>query len=110
MNVTYNWAITDMYTMPTPTPEYVTMVRYTVEATDSTSNTTVSMNRMANFPIEPSQNTFIAYADLTPAIVLDWIQEDTNQVQAIEGALQDQINRIINPPVTPSNTTLPWAN
>ena len=108
MAINYSWTVTDMYTMPTPTPDYVSMIRYNVEATDDTSNTTVSINRMTDFRVDANQTSFIAYSDLTPQIVLGWIQEDTQQVQAIEGALQDQINRIVNPPITPTNTTLPW--
>lgn len=109
MSVTFNWVVTDMYTMPTPTADYVSMVRYNIQATDDANNT-VSMDRMTDFPVDPSQNTYIAYANLTPQIVLSWVQEDTNLVNNIQSSLEDRLNRIVNPPILPTNTPVPWTN
>ena len=109
MSTNFSWVVTNVYTMPEPTPNYVTMVQYTVEATDSSSNTTVSLNRSSNFPVDANQTSFIAFSDLTEEIILSWIQSDTEETDRIKEALQSRIDSTLNPPVRPTRVDPPWV-
>jgi hypothetical protein len=51
--------------------------------------------------------TFIPYASLTEAIVIGWIPE--SQITSAQQCVQGQIDSLINPPVSPANTPLPWS-
>lgn len=107
MTTTYTWTVTQMYTVPSPTPDYVVQAFYTVFGTDGTYSGTISS--VAQFSQDSSQNTFIPYDQLTEAEVLGWIQAEPNVVISMEACVQGQIDSQIKPPVVPQNTPLPWA-
>ena len=73
---TYQWTVTALSTMPTPTPEYVVLAQYTVTGTDGTI--TVETQGISQFSVNPEQTDFVPYADLTEEIVLGWIQSEQN--------------------------------
>ena len=105
---TYQWTVTALSTMPTPTPEYVVLAQYTVTGTDGTI--TVETQGISQFSVNPEQTDFVPYADLTEEIVLGWIQSEQNLVVNTQANLDGQIDSILNPPVSPTNTPLPWSN
>ena len=108
MSNQYLWTVTALSTMPTPTPEYVVLAQYTVTGTDGTI--TVETQGTSQFSVNPEQTDFVPYADLTEAIVLGWIQSEQNLVVNTQANLDGQIESIVNPPVTPQITPLPWSN
>ena len=105
---TYLWKVTALSTMPTPTPDYVVMAQYIVTGTDGTN--TVSIQGLSQFEVNPEQKDFVPYAQLTEETVLGWIQSEPNLVINTQANLDGQIESIVNPPVSPQNTPLPWSN
>jgi len=106
MAITYTWSIDRMYTMPTPQPEFVVNVTWTLTGTDGTN--TASIGGDSTFSQEG--DTFTPYADLTEAQVLGWVQDQLgeNGISNYKANVDGQINSMINPPVTPTNEPLPW--
>ena len=102
----YTTTITSMYTVNTPNPDYVVNVLFTVSGTDGTH--TASIDGNIQFTSE-QESTFIPYADLTETIVLGWINEATNNQANYYANIDGQIASMVNPPVSPSNTPLPWS-
>jgi hypothetical protein len=103
MATTFATTINAMYTVQQPDPDYVVNVLWTVTGVDGTytcsigGNTTFSSNQ---------SDTFIPYDQLTEEIVLGWIPED--QIVSAQACVQGQIDSMINPPVSPQRTPLPW--
>ena len=106
MSNQYLWTVTALSTMPTPTFEYVVYAQYTVTGTDGTN--TASIDGNCQFTSN-QESVFIPYADLTEEIVLGWINESTDNQANYYANIDGQINSIVNPPVSPSNTALPWS-
>lgn len=107
MTMTYNTTITAMYTVQQPDPDYVVNVLFTVEGTDGEH--TASIDGNVQLTANQEQTDFIPYADLTPEIVLGWINEATENQANYYANIDGQIESQINPPVIPQNTALPWA-
>ena len=110
---TYTWTVTSMSTLPSPPApinEYVVNAQYTVTGTNgATPPVTASINGIAIFSIDTTV-TPIPYNSLTEAQVLSWIQDQPNLVVNMQSNIDGQIESIVNPPVSPQNTPLPWAN
>jgi len=102
---TYTTTITNMYTVSTPDPDYVVNVLFTVSGTDGTH--TASIDGNIQFAQEAKESGFIPYAQLTQAEVLSWINE-SGQIPNLEANIDGQIASMVNPPVSPQNTPLPW--
>ena len=103
---TYTTTINAMYTVNTPDPDYVVNVLFTVSGTDGTYTASIDGNCQFN----SNQSTvFIPYDELTEEIVLGWINENTDNQANYYANIDGQINSLINPPVSPANTPLPWA-
>ena len=103
---TYTTTITAMYTVSTPDPDYVVNVLFKVEGTDGTN--TASIDGNIQFAEKSSDNAFIPYDQLTQEIVLGWINEATDNQANYYANIDGQIASIVNPPVSPVNTPLPW--
>jgi hypothetical protein len=103
---TYTTTINAMYTVQAPNPNYVVNVLWTLTGTDGTH--TASINGNTQLAIEASDPNFVPYANLTQAIVIGWIPP--NQIASAQSNVDGQIQSIINPPVSPANTPLPWSN
>jgi hypothetical protein len=103
---TYTTTINQLYTVPNPTG-YVVNVLFTVSGTDGTH--TAEVQGSINFTPEQNQPDYIPYDQLTQAEVLGWINEATNNQVNYYANIDGQINSIVNPPVSPQNTPLPWA-
>lgn len=75
---------------------------YTVDANDGT----YSAGAYGSVGLEqPNPNNIIPYANLTPEIVIGWVQDRLN-VEEIEDSLQSQLDEK-NAPTTA--TGLPWS-
>jgi len=106
MAITYTWSIDRMYTMPTPQPEFVVNVTWTLTGTDGTN--TASIGGDSTFS---EGDTFTPYADLTESQVLGWVQDQLgeNGIANYQANVDGQINSMINPPVSPTVEPLPWS-
>ena len=101
---TFTTTITAMYTLQQPDPNYVVNALWEVTGVDG--EYTASIGGNTTFSSE-QMGTFIPYASLTEAIVIGWIPE--SQITSAQQCVQGQIDSLINPPVSPENTPLPWS-
>ena len=101
---TFTTTITAMYTMQQPDPDYVVNVLWEVTGVDGEYTASIGGNTTFNSNQSPS---FIPYDELTEATVIGWIPE--NAMASAQACVQGQINSMINPPVSPENTPLPWS-
>jgi len=102
---TYTTIINSMYTVPNPTG-YVVNILFSVSGTDGTHTAQIGGN--ISFTPEANEPNYIPYANLTEATVLGWINE-SGQLPNLEANIDGQIASMVTPPVSPSNTPLPWA-
>lgn len=100
----FTTTITAMYTLDTPDPGFVVNALWTVSGIDG--QYTASINGNSQFTVQEGP-AFIPYDQLTPEIVIGWIPPE--QIASAQANVQGQINSLINPPVSPQNTPLPWA-
>jgi hypothetical protein len=99
---TFNTTINAMYTLDTPDPGFVVNVLWTVTGVDGSN--TASIDGNSQFTMQ--EGTFIPYDQLTQATVIGWIPAE--QIASAQACVQGQIDSMINPPVSPQNTPLPW--
>ena len=100
---TFTTTIDAMYTLDTPEPGFVVNVLWTVTGVDGQHTASIGGN--SQFIMQ--EGTFIPYDQLTEATVIGWIP--ANQIDSAQACVQGQIDSMITPPVSPANTTLPWA-
>jgi hypothetical protein len=109
--MTYTWTPNTLIGYPQyeGQTDVVTTVFYTVVADDGAGHT-ASIQNVQQTPLDPAV-PFIPYPDLTPEIVIGWVQDDLGPegVANIEANLNAQIEAQINPPPTPQSFPLPWA-
>jgi hypothetical protein len=83
----------------------VITVHYTVDANDGT----YSAGAYGSVGLEQPEGNVIPYADLTPEIVIGWVQEKLGgeeKVEEIEAALQAQIDQQRTPTTAAG---VPWS-
>jgi hypothetical protein len=97
--------ITSMYTLNTSEPDYVVNVLYEVTGVDGTNTASIGGN--TQFNSADQEGAFIPYDQLTEATVIGWIPESA--IASAQACVQGQIDSMITPPVSPSNTALPWS-
>ena len=104
---TYSWSVNAMYTLDTPEPGFVVNVLWTLTGVDG--QYTASIDGNSQFTVQ--EGTFVPYSDLTPEIVIGWVQTALGPqgIANYEANVQGQINSMITPPVSPQNTPLPWS-
>lgn len=111
MPITYTWTPTSLVGYPTFDGEtdVVTRAFYTVLGDDGEGHT-ADYSNFAYTPLDPSV-PFIPYADLTPEIVIGWVQSNLGPeaVAAIEESIAISIQRQVTPPPEPEVLPLPWA-
>jgi hypothetical protein len=105
MTTTFTTTITSMYTLNTPSPDYVVNILY--EVTGVSGEYTASIGGNTQFNSADQVGPVVPYADLTEAIVIGWIPESA--IASAQACVQGQIDSMITPPVSPANTALPWA-
>ena len=103
MATTFTTTITAMYTIQQPQPDYVVNVTWQVDGVDGTYTASIGGNTVFS---SNQSSTFIPYDQLTEEIVLGWIPAD--QIASAQACVQGQIDSMINPPVSPQRTPLPW--
>lgn len=101
---TFTTTITAMYTLQTPDPDYVINAIWQVTGVDGEYTATIQGNTQFN---SQQATPFIPYDQLTEAIVIGWIP--ASDIESSQQCVQGQINSLITPPASPSNTPLPWA-
>ena len=106
------WTVNSMYTLPNVPnlPEYVVNTIWTLTGSDGTNSASIQGN--TQFAVQESDPNFVPYANLTPTIVIGWIQAALGEqgIANYESNVIGQIQSIENPPVSPSNTPLPWVS
>jgi hypothetical protein len=111
MPITYTWTATALIGYPTFDGEtdVVTRASYTVLGDDGEGHT-ADYSNWQETPLDPSV-PFIPYADLTPEIVIGWVQSNLGPeaVAAIEESIAITIQRQVTPPPEPEVLPLPWA-
>jgi hypothetical protein len=100
---TYTTTITAMYTVPNPTG-YVVNVFWQVNGEDGNYKASIGGN--TEFDSTNQEGAITPYSELTESIVLSWIPE--SNIASAQACVQGQINSMITPPVSPTNTPLPW--
>lgn len=101
---TFTTTITNLYTVQQPDPDYVVNALWTVTGVDGEYTASIDGNTMFSSQQGPD---FIPYDQLTEATVIGWIPAE--QIASAQACVQGQIDSMINPPVSPENTPLPWA-
>ena len=101
----FTTTVTAMYTLNTPSPDYVVNCLWQVTGVDGTYTASIGGN--TQFSSADQEGAVVPYADLTEAIVIGWIPEDA--IASAQACVQGQIDSMITPPVSPSNTALPWS-
>jgi hypothetical protein len=94
-----------MYTVQQPDPNYVVNALWEVTGVDGANTASIGGN--TQFNSADQVGTFIPYANLTEATVIDWIPAEA--IASAQACVQGQIDSMINPPVSPADTALPWA-
>jgi hypothetical protein len=111
MPITYTWTATQLIGYPTFDGEtdVVTRAAYTVLGDDGEGHT-ADYSNWQETPLDPSV-PFIPYADLTPEIVIGWVQSNLgpDRVAAIEESIAIVIQRQVTPPPEPEVLPLPWV-
>ena len=105
---TFTWAVTALYTETIGTNQnYVVIANCETIGVDGNYKAVVP--NVIQFSTE-DVTTFIPYADLTEAIVVNWIKESlgVDGVLSIEESIQGQIDSQINPVAVPVYTPLPF--
>ena len=102
---TFTTTITQMYTLQQPDPNYVVNVLWTVTGVDGANTASIGGNTQFNSADQVGPVT--PYASLTESIVIGWIPESA--IASAQECVQGQIDSMINPPVSPANTALPWS-
>ena len=103
---TFTTTINAMYTLQQPDPNYVVNVLWTVIGVDGQYTAEIGGN--TQFDSSQAPENFIPYDQLTPQIVTGWIPPE--QIASAQACVQGQLDSMINPPVSPANTPLPWSN
>jgi len=105
MATTFTTRITAMYTLQQPDPNYVVNALWEVTGVDGANTASIGGN--TQFSSADQTGPVTPYADLTEAIVIGWIPESA--ITSAQACVQGQIDSMINPPVSPANTALPWS-
>lgn len=104
MTITYTTKINSLYTLPKPSG-YVASVEFSVFGTDGKN--TAKINGNCQFTPEENKAS-VLFSDLTEDDVINWINEATDNQAFYYANIKGQIDSIVNPPVNPVNTPLPW--
>ena len=111
MATTFTWSVNALYTVDAGAqePNYVVNCLWTLAGVDGDYNASIDGN--TQFEVNQEQTDFVPYAQLTEALVIQWVQEALGEtgVANFEANVNGQIESQKNPPVAPQNTPLPWA-
>ena len=89
--------------------DYVVVVNWRYRGTlpNEDPNKTISVDQYGQqtFQVNPEQSDYVPFEDLTPEIVIGWLNLDE---QAMQLAITKQIEEIVNPPIV--YPPVPWEN
>ena len=102
---TFTTRITSMYTLNTPSPDYVVNAIWEVTGVDGTNTASIGGNTQFNSADQVGPVT--PYASLTESIVIGWIPESA--ITSAQQCVQGQLDSMANPPVSPTSQPLPWS-
>jgi len=106
---TYIWSVLGIWTVPhlDGQDDVVVIVSFAVSGTDG--DYTAMVTREQQFTLVEGQ--FTPFDQLTQEQVIGWVQSALggDGVVSIENAVQNQIDSMKNPPVSPAQQPLPWA-
>jgi hypothetical protein len=104
---TWNWQIRTMYTVQQPDPDYVVNVIFIL--TGNQNGVVSSIQSNVTFDTH-QQTDFIPYDQLTQQIVIGWVQASLGEqeIANLQNSVQGRIDQLVNPPVEPQDTALPW--
>ena len=107
MATQFTWTINQMFTVDTPEPGFVVNALWTLTGVDGQYTASIDGNNQ--FTVQ--EGTFVPYADLTQDQVIGWVQASLGEqgIANFEANVNGQIASMQNPPVSPTNTPLPWA-
>lgn len=103
--ITFKIKIKSMSTVIEPIPNYIVGVVFIV--TGTLDSITSSVESFVNFNIDTTQTNIVPYSELTEEQVLSWI--NPNIIESLQFCVESQIDAILNPPIVPEITPLPWA-
>ena len=103
---TFTTTVTQMFTLPQVEgqTDVVVNVNYLVTGVDGANTADIGFSQQ--FTIQQGE-AFTPYAQLTQAQVVGWADPQT--VSNMQACVQGQLNSAVNPPVSPTNTPLPWT-
>ena len=102
---TFTTHITAMYTLQQPDPNYVVNALWELTGVDGSYTASIGGN--TQFNSADQEGAITPYASLTESIVIGWIPADA--IASAQACVQAQLDSMANPPVSPSNTALPWS-
>ena len=89
--------------------DYVVVVNWRYRGTlpNEDPNQTISVDQYGqqSFQVNPEQSDYVPFDELTPEIVIGWLNLDE---EAMQQAITNQINDIVNPPIV--YPSVPWEN
>jgi len=107
---TYTWSVIAMSVMPVLDGEASVVVSAQWNILGEEDVYTENLSGWQNFTLKQGEG-FTPYNQLTEAQVLGWVKDAMGENGAInmEAAVQGSLDALINPPVVPQNTPLPWG-
>ncbi len=106
-DITYNWVIVQLDCKPSVDglQDYVVLCHYRYNGVYQ--DIFEEIYGTCTFDVKPDNPNFIAYADLTEADVIGWLEGSLN-VEAMQLGIDAQINSTLNPPIIV--LPLPWIS
>jgi hypothetical protein len=103
---TFTTTVSQMFTLPQEAgqTDVVVNVNYLVTGVDGTYTAVIGFSQQ--FTIQQGE-AFTPYAQLTEAQVVGWADPQT--VSNMQACVQGQLDSAANPPISPTNTPLPWT-
>jgi len=103
---TFTTTVAEMFTLPQEAGQTDVVVNVIYLVTGVNGSYVANINFNQNFTIQQGE-AFTPYYQLTEAQVVNWA--DPQIISNMEANVQGQIDRMINPPVSPSFQPLPWS-
>ena len=100
-----------MATVQEPVPNYVLTVGFSVIGSLDNAGEEVSSMLRDSISFEVKESDITPYEDLTEELVISWVKNSLGPdvVANYEESLAGQVWDMINPPVNPEPTPLPWS-
>jgi hypothetical protein len=108
---TYIWSVIGLTVLQNPDPNYVVSATWSLTGTDGTFTDT--FNSAIDFAVQESNPNFIPFNELTPNIIIGWIQAGLGEtaIAQFEAEIDYSIEMKKHQAtlVTPQNVPVPWV-